>query len=275
MAPSEVTPSTTTLERMAVDPNRPSRFNSHLVFETGIIDAATAINARTDPATSEALEILGVAVNGSQTTTGTTVPQMTAATLTHERAFTVGAEYSANWLGAADGVGRFVEIGGVVKGHFDSFISDEKFTEKNGVTFVKLDRAGGEANGYFRGEAGFRLRVTQAHEDNSAPAELERETEGTASYIVRKDNLDDLLLFEALYQRNSTLSGLPDLGGNPMNRYDMRFMALPEIPGMGNAMASKHTKFMIGIEVSNDLRNNGPKDVQIFYGVNLSLDRLF
>ena len=235
-----------------------ARFNSHLIFETGIINSPTAVYAQTDPETSEALEALGAGDASVDL-----IKEIKEMTLSRERAFTVGGEYSANWLGAADGKGLLVEVGGVTKGHFDAFIAEQRFFEKNGVTYVRLSQPEGEEAGFFRGLAGLRVRVTQPHEHPDM-------TEKVANSRVHKNNLDDLLLFEFLYQYNSALRGMtddPDI--NPVNRYVMRFMALPELP------STKHTKVLLGIEVSNDLRNRGRKDIQLFYGVQLFLNRLF
>jgi hypothetical protein len=225
----------------------------HLLFETGIVPVGRTVNARADTSTSPVIESL---VSQGVSVTGTTKP---GTTLSIQRAFTVGGEFSANRLFKAQGAGTLMELGGVVKGHFDAFLDDTRFFEKDGVTYVTVGRPNGGESGYYRAEAGARFRISQPEEAMAAV---------TANGETKGGNVEDLLLFEFLYQRNNALFGLVP-GVDTVNRILMRFLATPEVPNL------KDTKMLIGIEMSNDRKGEAVKDVRIFYGVNLNLKSLF
>jgi hypothetical protein len=228
----------------------------HLKIETGIIFAARTVVAKAEPALSsvgEALANQGAAVTGTTTA---------SPTLSRQRAFTVGGEYSANLLFDADSVGAFTEMGVVGKGHFDTFLGNERFFEEDGLTYVRVPTRIGAEAGYFRGEAGFRVRVSQ----------FEEQDVDAALGIAKGRNAADLLLIEGLYQRSGALKGLVR-DGSGENRWLMRFMATPYI-NPKNPDSVKRTKFVLGIEVNDDF-GDGMKDIRLFYGANMNLTALF
>ena len=79
---------------------------------------------------------------------------------------------------------------------------------------------------------------------------------------------------KGLVQRASALKALSTANINAANRYVFRFMAFPGV-NPKNLADVKNTKFVIGVEVSNDLHNRGRKDIQLFYGLNANLGKLF
>lgn len=237
----------------------PAKLNRHLTIETGITSVGRAVTAKPDLATSSTVEALA---NQGATVTGT---PKAAPTLTRQRAFTLGAEFNANRLARANQGGAFVELGGLVRGHFDAFLNDQRFFEKNGITYVTIGGPSAVESGFFRGEAGFRARVTQAEEEEEGNLKM-------VGGAMKGGNVDDLLLFEIFYQRAGAVTGVvTDPAVNTANRWTMRFVATPELP---LSMDMGHTKILLGLEVSNDLRNRGKKDIRIFYGANVNLSEL-
>lgn len=231
------------------------KLDMHLIFDIGVINPARAVTTRTDPGTSPALQIIGVTPIVAATTAGTSI--------SHERAFTAGGQFVLNWLPRAAPDGEYaIEFGTVFKGHFDGYFDNQRFYEKDGITYVKLNQGADAESGFFRGETGLRLRLTQKAPTNAA--------------MTLQDNNDDLLLVEGLVQRASALEPLSRQSKNinAANRYVFRFMALPGLNPKDPAK-TKNTKFVIGIEVSNDLHNRGKKDIQLFYGVSANLGKLF
>ena len=235
-----------------------ARLGMHLLFQTGVISVGRAVTAKADTAASPAVDVLE---NQGAVVTDTTAE---GATLSRQQAFTAGAEFSANRLVNADGAGVFMELGGVAKGYFDAFLDDARFFEKDGITYVKVSSPLGSETGYFRYELGFRFRLSQNEESENLM---------DVGGMMKGGNTEDLLLFEFLYQRNNAVEGLlPETGVDTANRWVMRFKATPQMPG---TMGKKNTKFLLGLEVSNDLRNRGVKDVRIFYGANMDMKALF
>ncbi len=238
--------------------NGDARLSMHLVFETGITSVARAVTARAETAVSPVVEALK---NQGATVTGTTTP---GATLTRQRAFTTGFEFSANRLFMADKAGAFMELGAVAKGHFDAFLDDERFFEKDGLTYVKVTSPLGSEGGYYRGEFGFRFRLSQPEEKVTTIPVSDGMTD-------KGSNVEDLLLFEFLYQRSDAVRGLV-LNAATENRLVLRFLATPELP---DSMTTKHVKVLMGLEVNTDREHKGGKDIRMFYGVNVDLKSLF
>jgi hypothetical protein len=228
----------------------------HLNFESGIISVGRAVTARAETELSAAAQAIR---NQGGTVTDTTE---SAPTLSRQRAFTVGSEFSANRLIDADGGGAFAEIGVIGKTHFDAFLQDQQFFEKDGITYVKLAQPSGNQAGFFRGEFGVRFRISQFDEETRI-----RDSE------LKGKNISDLLLFEFLVQRSGALKGLVvDSTSHTANRWVMRFLATPYLnPKNGDSV--KRTKFLLGVEVNDDLGSHS-QDVQIFYGVNVDLRSL-
>lgn len=233
--------------------------NAHLAFETGFTTLARAVTVKADTSSSEAVAAL---VRQGATVTPSTESGIS---LSSQRAFTVGAQFDANRLVRANGSGAYMEIGGVVRGNVDAFVDDQRFFEKDGLTYVLVPGGLGTDSAFFRGELGFRLRVTQPEEGTGNSAFRGDRADGT------RRNLEDFLFLEVLFQRNDAVKGLSvSTEGSTGNRFVLRFLATPEIVREG-----KHTKFLIGMEVSNDLSGLGSQEVKVFYGTNLNLRRLF
>jgi hypothetical protein len=230
-----------------------ARKSMHLRFQTGIVYAGRTITARAEPALSPAGEALA---NQGATITGATTA---APTLTRQRAFTIGSDYSASLLFDADGEGAFAELGVIGRTHFDAFLENERFFEEDGLTYVRVanTEAGG---GFFRGEAGVRFRISQFEE---------RDVDGAAD-VARGRNAADLLVVEGVYQRSGALQGLsPD----SEHRWVMRFVATPYVNPF-NPAQMRGTTFLLGIEV-NDGFGDGAKDIRVMYGAKMDLRSIF
>jgi len=222
---------------------------SHVGFETGVVSVPRAVTAKADTANSPAVETL---INQGSTVS---VNDATATTQTNQRAFTVGGQWDiGSTIKAANGTGRFGEFGFLVRAHFDAFIDDERFFEKDGLTYVNVASVLGQESAFLRGEAGARFRVSSK--------------EGGM-----EDNDGDLLVVEGLLRKANALQGLlPESLGKAENRWAFRFIASPILPGDDK---TKYTRVVMGMEVSNDLKGHGIKDVKLFYGVNVNLHKLF
>jgi hypothetical protein len=223
-------------------------------FETGVLSLGRTAVTKADPALSAAGDAL--AAQGA-TITGSTTP---APSLTRQRAFTVGAEFSAGRTFDADAKGALAELGVVAKGHFDSFLEDARFFEEDGLTYVKVAGAGGVESTFARGEIGARFRLSQL--------------DGDQPTVVGGDkgrNSEDLLVIEWLYQHSGALKGLVP-GENSEHRSVFRFVATPRImPKAGENL--KAIKLVLGVEIADDF-GKGVKDVRIFYGTNVDLRSL-
>jgi hypothetical protein len=237
-----------------------AKLSRRVVFETGIVSVSRAVTAKPDISSrSPAVEVLerqGAAV----TEASAAKPGPALAT---QRAFTASLELGANRLYRADANGGFMEFGAVARGHFDAFLDDQRFFEKDGITYVTLSSPSGTEDGYFRWELGFRFRVSQPEENDFTMKVGE---------MMKGGNAGDLLLFEALFQRSDAMEGLlPNSAVNTANRWVMRFRATPVVRPMG----MERTKLLLGLEVNNDIKNRGRKNVTVFYGANVDLKGLF
>lgn len=232
---------------------RVARRSLHARVDIGVTSAPRAVAAKPDPASSDAVDTL---IAQGATVTGETEA---APTLTRQRAFTVGGEYSHNLLVGAEGRGVFSEVGGVVRGNFDTFLEDERFFEKGGLTYMKVPSPLGSDGSYYRFESGFRYRLSNGE------MRFQATNEGA--------NVDDLLLFEAVYRYSGATRGLvPD--GNAEHRFLWRFVATPRLDRRDDTERNT-MKALIGIEVDRDLKGKGASDVRIFYGTNVNLEALF
>ena len=77
---------------------------------------------------------------------------------------------------------------------------------------------------------------------------------------------------QVLVQRHNALDGLGPSGspGSSRDRLAFRAMAMPPLPG-----GARGARFLLGMEVSQGLWNTTPREVRLFYGLDLSLNRLF
>jgi len=207
------------LDQMIKAPPKTSgKLDMHMIFDIGVINPARGVTTRTDPASSPALQALGATSSVAATTAGTSV--------SHERAFSAGGQFTINWLpNAAKDDENFIEFGAVFKGHFDSFFDNQRL-EKDGITYIKLNEGAQSESSFFRGETGLRLRVTHKNQGTD---------------VTLQDNADDLLLLEGLIQRAGALRDLSrQINANAANRYVFRFMALPGV-NPTNFAAGKNT----------------------------------
>ena len=92
-----------------------------------------------------------------------------------------------------------------------------------------------------------------------------RTHEQTGGLATRPSNFDDLLVFEAVVQRNDRFGDVPVAGGNAANRWAVRFMAFPDIPGVPGGQ-----HFMFGVEVTRAIAG-GPSTVRFLYGGSFQL----
>jgi hypothetical protein len=233
--------------------NAPAKRSRHAHVDVGFTSVPRAVLARTDPTTSPAVETLtsqGVSVTGS------TEP---SPTLTRQRAFTVGGEYNDNYLIGAEGHGVFGEVGALVRLNFDTYTEDDKFFEKDGLTYLKVNSQLGAQGGYYRFETGARFRLSNG------------EMKFTQS--DQGGNVDDLLRFELLYRYAGATAGLIP-GSTSEHRLTWRFVATPRVHHPKDTEANS-IKAVIGIEVDRDWQHHAPADVRFFYGTNINLEALF
>lgn len=198
-------------------------------------------------------------------------------TLSYQRAFTVDAELNFNYVRDADHLGAFWELGPLVRSALDIFIDDDDFSQDaNGVNFIRLTREDAK-RAFYRFEAGVRFALKQSQSSNTTifmkrPSDT-ADAKGVMTKLGRGNttgsevypkNLRDLLVIEAVYNRNDALSSLAT---NPLedteNRFAVRFFAYPILPN-----APKGYRFLIGAELDRDF-NGGTQDVRIFYGFNI------
>jgi hypothetical protein len=170
------------------------------------------------------------------------------------RAFTVGADANLNAVWKFDGQGAFLELGAVGRGAFDVGVHTDSAEIKTGELFELLRRE----RGTFRGEGGVRLALRSDEADEAATLLVKGED------VEHGRNTEELLVVEALIQRNNALKDLPADDGESENRWLVRFQAMPKIPGLPS-----QTRPMFGIEVSQPL-SGGEKVVRFLYGGNFS-----
>ena len=232
-----------------------ARRSTHARAVVGVIGAPQAITARADPANSDA--VASLTAQGS-TVTPPATPVATPS-LTRQRAFTFGGEYSDNYLLQAGGGGVFGELGALIRLNFDAFIDDERFFEKDGLTYVKVANGLDTGGGNYRFEAGGRFRISNG-EMRFMP-------------VAAGGNVDDLLLVEAVYRYAGATKGLRT-DTNTAHRFTWRAVATPRIHHPKDTETNT-VKAVIGIEVDQDLARKTPVDIRVFYGTNLNLEALF
>jgi hypothetical protein len=166
-------------------------------------------------------------------------------------------DFNVNASFNADGVGRFVELGGFGKGSFSTVLdSNESFKEAVGrvLQVVPTDRS------TYRVDAGVRFAVKQAHEMNTTTlVNPKRE-------IERPTNIENMFLVEFGLRFDTAVSALEtkEPGGDSRNRWAVRAEFSPEIHALPG-----HQLSAIGFEVSRALAG-GPPSIKVTYGVNLS-----
>lgn len=188
----------------------------------------------------------------------------TPATLTYQRALTVGAETHFGWAVDVDAQGTYAELGPVVGMYFDTFVG-KKSIIKDGVP-VKLEPIDGDG-GYLRFETGVRLAVKRMGGDAPVGAvRLTSSNDAAPMVTLQARNARDLIVFDLLvYQHQNALRALlPQNSFEAHRRWAFRLMAMPTVPGRDDST------LLLGIEVSQDFENIGPRDVRLFYGLGWS-----
>jgi hypothetical protein len=224
----------------------------HGHFQVGVVSVPRAVKAKPDLGNSSAVQTLtaqGAEIRGATNATPT---------LSHQRAFTVGGEYSDNRLFNAQGSGVFAEFGVVARVNFDAYLEDDRFFEKDGLTYVTVPSTIGSEAGYYRFESGLRFRVTNG-EMKFAGGE--------------GGNVDDLLLFELVYKYSGATAGLVAEASTD-HRYTWRFIATPRVHKPKDTEKNM-VKAVLGIEFDRDLKGKGQKDIRVFYGTNVNVEALF
>ncbi len=245
--------------------------NLNVVFQTGLQSGSATVDVE---------PVAAAQVPGSPTTPSGTVPQTSAQgkVAANQRQFTAGGQVNANLVFDADEQGTFVELGLTGKAAVDVFLDGAAAQETSPGKFVQLLR---EGNTFFRGEAGLRVGIKQLTERSTTVRVCHGSSgkecsELAADGVVRSDekllypaNLEELVYVELLYQRNNALAGLSAGGADSRNRLAVRIAAQPVIASLPG-----RPKFLIGVEVSRAF-SGGPPITRIFYGLNLSGNKLF
>jgi hypothetical protein len=230
--------------QLQVEDNMASRI-ANVVVETGVQSEAVAATVKDVGASATTAAPAG-------TGTGTTTQEAVA-----RRNLVLRGEFNYNAGLNVDGVGRFVEVGGLGRGSFTRVLdSDESFKEAVGrvLQIVPRDRDA------FKVEGGFRVAIKQAHElDTTTIVRPGGQTE-------RPTNVENALLVEVTWRYDSSLRGLAtdSLDGNSSNRWAIRTEYSPEI-----TVLPGHQLPSIGFEVSKAWAGGAPS-VKVTYGVNLS-----
>jgi hypothetical protein len=216
--------------------------NTHFVLQTGVTSnpQAVATSAVAAPSPSQA--------STSADTTGMAV--------TSARTFTMSGEINANAVLAANDGDSYVEFGVTGKGAIDAALGDATTAQQVAGQLIQLVRANGSAT--YRAFGGFRASLKQYH-DVLHTAVIHGDDQ-----ISFPKNSDNLVTFEFLLGHDTALQHLSTMGPTE-DRYVIRVLALPEIPGI-----AAHPKGMIGLELNGDLRGHSPKQIRILYGTNLS-----
>jgi hypothetical protein len=218
-----------------------------VLFETGVRTGEAAVKAR---------RLL--AVDGASPTAAN--EPTSEASVASQRHFTSGGQVNINAVADADGQGTYVELGFTGKGHLDVFVDDAQTSQRSAGQFIQLLR---EGDTFFRGEAGARVALKQ-YRENSASVVF-----AGGQRIVYPSNLDELVYVELLWQRNNATGQIDVGGGDSRNRYAVRIAAQPQLVNVPG-----RPKFLIGIEVTRAISGGRPS-TKVFYGLNLSGNRLF
>ena len=190
-----------------------------------------------------------VSDRGSLTGSAATNEQVTTAV--GSRQFSADLSLDFNAVGPINGGSSFWELGAIGRAGFDATVeptTSVREAQNRILQVVRTDRAD------FRFEGGLRFVLKQRHDDDESVS-----FDKSTGVAFKPSNTDDLLQFELTIQRNNNLSELnPD--GTAANRYAIRFIALPELPGLPG-----HQRLMFGVEVTQAL-SGGPKTVRFLYG---------
>jgi len=219
--------------------------SANFLIETGVQSEAVAATV-TD--IGSVATISGSSDSGSGTTSDESVAR---------RNMVLRGEFNYNAGFNADGLGRFVEVGGVGKGTFSTVLdSDESFKEAAGrvLQVVPKDRTAYKLDG------GVRFAIKQAHEmDTTTLVNPNGQTE-------QPTNIENIFLFELMLRFDSSLSRLAtdSTDGDSRRRWVFRAEFSPELGGLPGHMLSA-----IGFEVSRAWDGGAPA-VKVTYGVNLS-----
>lgn len=219
--------------------------SANFVIETGIESSAVAATL---------IDVGQAATPMGSTAAGADSPTEQAVA---RRTMVLRGEFNYNAGINADGIGRFVEVGGVGKGAFTTVLdSDESFKEAVGRVFqvVPLDRTACSL------DVGMRLAVKQAHELSSTTLV------NPSGQTEQPTNIENAFVLEVLWRFDTSVSNLAtdSTDGDSRRRWAIRAEFSPEIDRLPG-----HQRPTIGFEVSRAW-DGGPPSVKITYGVNLS-----
>jgi hypothetical protein len=214
----------------------------NVVFKTGLV---------TMPMTVEAVD------RGETTQAGPAPPAQPATpaetTAGMRRAFTAGAEANFNAVWKFDGSGTFAEFGGVGKGSFNVATETEDAEIQTDRLFELLRRE----RGTFRWELGARF-VLRRDDPNEATTLIVKDDR-----VEHGRNAEDLLILEALVQRDNALPDLTTDDGDSRDRKVLRFIAMPKLPKLPAVVRPT-----LGVEASWPLRGGEPI-IRFIYGANV------
>jgi hypothetical protein len=249
--------------------------NVNFVFQTGLQSGSAAVTAKSLATTGEA-PAASTPPSGTITTPASGQAEAATTSAAVQRHFTAGGQVNYSAVIDADGQGTFVELGFAGKGAVDVFVEGASAQQVSGGQFVQLLRDG---DTFFRGEAGLRVGLKQLKErssviracpkDRGECTALPERTIMPGERLIHPANLDDLVYFELLYQRNNALANLETGKGDSRNRMGVRIAAQPQIANLPG-----RPKFLIGVEVSRALHGSTPI-AKAVYGLNLSGNKLF
>lgn len=244
----------------------------NVVFQTGLQSGSAAVEA-------EALAPVNADTNPSAASAGTATSETSGTKqAANQRQFTAGGTVQFTWVLDADGQGTFFEFGFIGKGAVDVFLDGASVEEVSAGKFVRLLR---EGRTFIRSEGGGRIGLKQLKERSSTvrtcrPPGQECPKLEVAKQVQKSEkllhpaNLDDLVYLELFYQRDNALGGLDAAGNNPRNRLGLRIAAQPMLASLPG-----RPKFLIGVEVTRAFMGGDRPIARIFYGLNLSGNKLF
>lgn len=227
-------------------PSNASR-SANFVVETGV---------ETEPVASNVDEIADGG-SGSPRSPATAASDETAVA---RRTAVLRGEVNYNAALNADGVGRFAEVGGILRGSLTTVLgADESFKEVAGSIFKTFPKDRGSA----RIDSGVRFVLKQSHETNTTTLVT------PDGQVERPTNVENALTLEALWRFDTTASAqaVDVAGGDPRQRWVIRAEFSPEIAGVAG-----HQLPLIGVEVSRAWKG-GPPMWRVTYGVNLSASK--
>ena len=235
-----------------------------------VVSTSTPANAATSSTTGTSSTTSNTSGACSPSTSGSSSAPSTCTAATQQEAFIAKSGFNFGWTLGQHGKGdtksvlqgsAFSEIGFAGRGAVEIPVQSNQVVQSNGNTYVNLTSLNQSLNVFEFAEGVARFRIAT----HDAPAGKKSNTSAPITYA----NAADFFVAEAGYQYNT---GLGQLAANPSTntrpRFVGRFYVTPEIS------STNHTKLLIGMEYSSGV-NGGGKVVQLFFGTNLNLAKLF